>query len=319
VAGVFKLADKAAQKRQPCYILAPQHLKGESFFHFRPSTPSEPLQKAMDILNWTLKHADPPIDPERVYVVGPSSGGMGAFEASAKYPGVFAAVVAVATGYFPYMLTEYNVNRYWCLFNRADLARMAECNRSFQKKVVELGGEFRAGEYQGDGHDAWTAAFSEPRLWEWVFSQNRSRTKPLGQVAAPAGADAPGAVIAMRASASMEAEGFNKAEDAVDGLLKSAFVSIDPAPAEGYWQVEFDPPVSRKRIRLITGDPQGKYVAKGCAVTVSPDGKLFMAAGTVRGAETVIRPSLPVRVLRVAVPPGFKQPLAIRELSVDDR
>jgi pimeloyl-ACP methyl ester carboxylesterase len=283
--------------------------------------PAEPLQETMDIVSWMVRNAQPAVDPNRIYIVGLSSGGRAAFDATVYFPKAFAAVVPVATIYSVSRINKDNVNHYWLLYNRESMKERAwEVAQMTKKKVEELGGEFIFGQYAGKGHNAWNAAFSEPRLWDWVFAQNRdrSKTKSLNtSVLARLNPSGRGKNPPMRASSTLEAEGNNAPERAIDGLQKSMFVSTAPAEPGGYWQVEFNPAVVRSSIRILSGDNKGKRVPKGCKVMMSPFENMFPDSETIREADMSLRPDKPVRFLRIAVPKGFSGPLILREVSVE--
>jgi len=319
---IFRLAGAKFQKKHPCWFLAPQSAaRKERFDSYDIHNPAEAMQETMDIINWMVRNAQPAVDRNRIYVVGLSSGGRAAFDATVYFPKAFAAVVPIATIYSVSRINEKNVNHYWLIYNRESMdERVWKLAQKTKKKVEELGGEFIIGQYAGKGHDAWNDAFSEPRLWDWVFAQNRdrSKTKSLNTSTLarlrPRGADK---TPPMRASSTLESEGSNAPERAVDGLLKSMFVSTAPAKPGEYWQVEFNPAIIRRNIRILSGDNRGKRVPKGCKVMTAPFKNMFQDAETIRGANTILEPSRPVRFLRVVVPEGFSGPLILREVLLE--
>jgi len=319
---IFRLAGEEFQKKHPCWFIAPQCVgKKGRFSSYDMKDPSEPMQETMDNINWMVRNARPAVDRDRIYVVGLSSGGRAAFDFTYHFPKAFAAVVPVASLYPMGKINKDNVNHYWLIFNRGNMSkRLWEGGQKIKKKVEELGGEFRFGQYERKRHDAWSAAFSEPGLWNWVFAQNRdrSKTKSLNTSTLarlrPRGADK---TPPMRASSTLESEGGNAPERAVDGLLKSMFVSTAPAEPGEYWQVEFNPAIIRRNIRILSGDNRGKQVPKGCKVMTAPFENMFRDAGTIREENTILKPRHPVRFMRIVVPEGFPGPLILREVSVE--
>ena len=72
-------------------------------------------------------------------------------------------------------VSESSPGNWWHVYNELDFAgceRMfAELN-AFKDRVNALGGDFRMGTYPKAGHDAWTAAWREDELWDWMFSKS---------------------------------------------------------------------------------------------------------------------------------------------------
>ena len=114
------------------------------------------------------------VDPDRVYVVGLSMGGFGAITWAASEPDRFAAVVSVCGGGLAEQARAIRTIPTWLYHGTAD-------------RVVPVGGSVQIYEtmrdagttdvhltlYERVGHDSWTPAFEEGRLWRWLFEQKR--------------------------------------------------------------------------------------------------------------------------------------------------
>jgi predicted peptidase len=60
------------------------------------------------------------VDPDRIYVTGLSSGGIGAWDAMGKYPHKFAAAVPISAGCDPLVLRVKQGVSVWAFYNEGD-------------------------------------------------------------------------------------------------------------------------------------------------------------------------------------------------------
>jgi predicted peptidase len=133
-------------------------------------------------------------DPHRVYLVGLSMGGYGAWAYAAQMPGKFAALVVVCGGlkgpsFFPelhvpmmddrrivdpYTETARRVGKSpaWIFHGAADDTIPVEESRKMVAALKISGGEFKYTEYPGVGHNSWDRAFAEPDLFPWLQKQS---------------------------------------------------------------------------------------------------------------------------------------------------
>lgn len=90
---------------EPCFVLVPQCPEGSMWIaaawsakrHQMSPEPAKPLALAIDGLRYFLKH-EPAADAFRVHVVGFSMGGFGVWDASMRWPSMFASGVALCGG-----------------------------------------------------------------------------------------------------------------------------------------------------------------------------------------------------------------------------
>lgn len=185
--GVPRVAMK--QKGFPFIVLAPQCPPGRWW------TDIEVTEMVMAMLDEvTEKYL---VDTDRIYLTGLSMGGFGTWWLAQQYPDRFAAIVPVCGGGNPY-LNERLIDMPTKVYHGAkDTAvpamlsqQMVNALRMFaaQKKLrppVELI------IYPDRGHDAWTPAYDDTKLYEWLMQQTLSArkagktTEPL--TASPAG------------------------------------------------------------------------------------------------------------------------------------
>jgi predicted peptidase len=137
-------------------------------------------------------------DAQRTYLVGISMGGYGTWHLAGKYPGRFAALVAVCGGIRPsshalnlspelakltppdspksYLAAAALVGKVpvWVFHGAADkIVPVSESQRMYEA-MKQVGAEAHYTEYPGVGHASWDKAFDEPKLFPWLFSKSRS-------------------------------------------------------------------------------------------------------------------------------------------------
>ena len=136
-------------------------------------------------------------DGDRVYLVGLSAGGNGAWNLAYRYPERFAALVAVC-GWVtptadrreaivppdsgpPHRLIAERVRSLaaWIWHGGADNVVPVEESRRMAQALHGAGGQVTYTELPGVGHDAWTPALESPELPGWLLGQHRrSRGSP---------------------------------------------------------------------------------------------------------------------------------------------
>jgi predicted peptidase len=136
--------------------------------------PSRPLRLVLQLLADMVRW--PSVDPARVYVVGLSMGGFGVFDLLSRCPDGFAAGVSVCGGADEAQAPHIAHIPVW-LFHGADdlvvsVERSRRMFRALQTRAAPAVSASRYTEYPHQGHDVWTAAFSNPVLLPWLFAQH---------------------------------------------------------------------------------------------------------------------------------------------------
>jgi len=182
-AGAIGLApwiDRKTQERHPSFVLAPQAAPKNSNWVRQwalpvgsKSTKREPLELVINLIDSLVESQ--PIDPNRIYVIGLSMGGFGTWIAISRHPNRFAAAIPVCGGGDATAIAATRA-AVWAFHGDAD--RVVPVNRSRQmiSALKKAGKKPRYSEYVGVGHDAWTRAFAEPELVDWLFSQTLARS-----------------------------------------------------------------------------------------------------------------------------------------------
>jgi len=113
------------------------------------------------------------VDRDRIYVTGLSMGGFGTWSLGAFSPERFAALVPICGGGEPYWakaLTRVPVR----IFHGAKdgvvpLARSEQMHQALKK----AGADVQLTVYPEAGHNSWTEAYADPKLYEWLLQQKR--------------------------------------------------------------------------------------------------------------------------------------------------
>lgn len=112
-----------------------------------------------------------PIDPNRIYIMGISMGGFGAFDLITRYPDFFAAAVPICGGADPRMADEISKTPVWAFHGDKDNVVNKRHSVLVMKSVEDANHKFTL--YSETGHDCWNKSFKEPLLLQWMFYYNK--------------------------------------------------------------------------------------------------------------------------------------------------
>jgi hypothetical protein len=249
------ITNDRCQKDRPCFLYIPKQPKWWSSSHLR--RPNWDLARAVRCLNVLIE--DFPIDPSRLYVTGLSSGGYGAFQAAAKYPGKFAASLPTACWFRPDWFPDKGVCPIWQTINRHDrgAAKSIEHARRSQQLFARQNQEYRFTAFNKSGHGSWFSTYSDPGIWDWVFAQRLGQTSPH-----------------WTSQAVLESNLVPKEvplEFVADGLVSTPLELAEPFGADGHATVRFQNPdlVPPFDVQVSLG------LFPGCVVEYSGDGQSF--------------------------------------------
>eukprot|EP00928_Gymnodinium_smaydae_P062810 TRINITY_DN46582_c0_g1_i1.p1 TRINITY_DN46582_c0_g1~~TRINITY_DN46582_c0_g1_i1.p1 ORF type:complete len:279 (+),score=36.35 TRINITY_DN46582_c0_g1_i1:46-882(+) len=167
------------------------------FIVLLPVTPSrgweqlfEPSMKILDVVMSTLGG-----DPSRMYVLGQSMGGNGAWLMGATYPEKFAAVVPVcghldrdagAAGQLEKVTANLKKKPIWAFHAASDSVVPVEFTDNAVKALRDLGSDVKYTRYDTappcvldsgkelPGHGSYELAFNDPELYKWLMEQKLS-------------------------------------------------------------------------------------------------------------------------------------------------
>jgi len=130
---------------------------------------TEPLVALLDDVR-----RDHSIDARRIYVTGLSMGGFGTFELVATHPELFAAAVPICGG----MRAEREAAIVAAkdvpmrvFHGGADTVVPPAMSERVVAHLLSVGSDVELTVYPKVGHDAWSAPYADPALWEWLFAQ----------------------------------------------------------------------------------------------------------------------------------------------------
>lgn len=174
------LAEPAARRRHPCFVLAPQCRMDERWVdvswadgHSTPQSAkaSVDLAAAMAALEDVLARES--VDPSRIYLTGLSMGGFGTWDLAARTPERFAAIMPVCGGGDERVAGRIASLPTWCFHGDADTAVPVDRSRAMIAAVRAAGGRPIYSELAGVGHDSWTPAYRDGFVLDWLFAQRR--------------------------------------------------------------------------------------------------------------------------------------------------
>ncbi len=145
---------------------------GKRTFYFVPDgEPTSAMQQVLNLVdNILLRYR---ITKEQVYVMGLSMGGMGTFEIVKRKPKLFAAAIPICGGANPATAKQLRKTKWWIFHGAKDDV----VSPSFSEAMVEAlrmkNASVKFTLYPAANHNSWDAAFAEPQLLSWLFSQKK--------------------------------------------------------------------------------------------------------------------------------------------------
>jgi predicted peptidase len=161
--GPPKMVEK--QKDFPFIVLSPQCPKDQWWPHN-----VDPL---ITLLDDVISHYN--VDPKRVYLTGLSMGGFGAWNLGCAYPERFAAIAPICGGGQPYLAKRLKNVPVWAFHGAKDKVIPPKRSQEMVEQIKKIGGEARLTVYPKAGHNAWTATYSNPELYKWFLSHEKSK------------------------------------------------------------------------------------------------------------------------------------------------
>lgn len=148
----------------PAIVVAPQCPLGDVWSQHFPA-----LLHLLDTVS--ERHG---ADSDRVVATGLSLGGAGVTHLAAAHPERFAAVAPICGPWtWFYANAGLATLPVWAFHGDADEVVSVEDSRRLIARLRELGGTARLTEYPGVGHDAWSPAYADPELLDWMLAARR--------------------------------------------------------------------------------------------------------------------------------------------------
>lgn len=183
--GSMMFTNPVNREKYPCYVVFPQCPSDEYWpspkrpdnFHVKNPLPlnaamSKPLTLTKELLDKLTNEYQ--IDPERIYIIGLSMGGMGTFDMVCRFPDYFAAAVPICGGINTERLSDFKTQTNFRIFHGdADSVVPVRFSREAYLKLNVEGVDVEYIEFPGVDHGSWNPAFSHPDFMSWIFQQTK--------------------------------------------------------------------------------------------------------------------------------------------------
>ena len=113
------------------------------------------------------------IEKKQVYVGGLSMGGMGTFEMVKRNPKVFAAAIPICGGGNTAWVNQLKKSKWWIFHGAKDDVVPPYLSQQMADALKANGASVKFTLYPNANHNSWDAAFAEPDLLTWLFSQKK--------------------------------------------------------------------------------------------------------------------------------------------------
>ncbi|MEA1951051.1 MAG: PHB depolymerase family esterase, partial [Planctomycetota bacterium] len=168
--------------KYPFFVLVPQCPSGRGWHDGHRIPPEagesdkgdEPIVIAMKILDDTIRQY--PIDVDRIYLLGISSGGSAVWELAMRYPERFAAVAPLASGGGNIEdIARLRDVPVWAFHSEFDSGSTVDAVRDTIQTLQLAGGTAHLTTIPSVHHDCWTAALVDYKVVSWMLWQRQGR------------------------------------------------------------------------------------------------------------------------------------------------
>jgi predicted peptidase len=180
--GAKEFVTEENMEKYPCFLAIPQCPISDFWASalrdlskdFKMS--EEPTQALIMVLELVIALQDefPRVDPDRLYITGLSMGGFGTWEAIQRKPDLFAAAVPICGGGDVSQAARLTKLPIWIFHGGEDQLVNPKWSRDMFEAIKKAGGNPKYTEYPNVGHHSWIPAYSDPELFEWLFSQKKN-------------------------------------------------------------------------------------------------------------------------------------------------
>lgn len=125
-----------------------------------------------------MRHLDG-VDIDRVYITGASMGGYTTWQMCLSHPEWFAAAVPVCGGGMYWAAAGLKNLPIWATHGALDTTVLPEETVHMVKAINQKGGNAKITVFADATHDAWTPTYTDPEIWEWMFSQKRGSAEAV--------------------------------------------------------------------------------------------------------------------------------------------
>lgn len=175
--GVLNFATDQNMKMHPAIVIAPQCPQDKQWDNFSETdqslqpTASETMKLVIELINEAILKL--PVDKNRIYITGLSMGGFGTYDLISRYPNLFAAAVPVCGGGDTTKVKSFSHIPMWIFHGALDGAVNPVFSQNMVEALTKVGAHPGYTQYPETGHFSWIAAYSDPMLMQWLFSQRK--------------------------------------------------------------------------------------------------------------------------------------------------
>jgi glutathione peroxidase-family protein/predicted esterase len=132
------------------------------------------LQAVKELVDHYIQSGN--VDPDRIYVMGISMGGMATFDLACRFPDTFAAAIPICGGIHPERLkSTVGKVKFRIYHGDKDDVVPAENSRKAYMALKQYGASVEYIEFVGFGHNSWDQAFNQPDFFSWLFAQKKDK------------------------------------------------------------------------------------------------------------------------------------------------
>ena len=113
------------------------------------------------------------VDKDRVYVTGASMGGTGTWRLAGAHPERFAAIVPICGRGDPADAKQLARLPIWVFHGAKDPVVSIASEKAMVAAIEAAGGNVKFTIYPEAAHNAWTATYNNPEMYEWLLKQKR--------------------------------------------------------------------------------------------------------------------------------------------------
>src|SRR5690606_31154255 len=118
-------------------------------------------------------------DQSRLYITGLSMGGGGTWLYARDYPHKPAAIVPICGAATASQTDKLATIPTWAFHNAGDPTVSVQLTYDWINGIKAAGGHPRMTIYPSAGHDAWSAAYNNGEMWDWMFARYLGEPGPL--------------------------------------------------------------------------------------------------------------------------------------------
>ena len=172
-------AKQKISSKYQTYIFAPQVPNGERWVSTNWNTEKYSMIPISRSMKYTFEALDSYIDKNqnvdknRIYVLGMSMGGWGAWDAISRRPNYFAAAVPICGGGDPDQAVNLKNVNIWAWHGKEDTVIDISKSQLMVSAVKKQKGDIRFTELKTRGHDSWLDVWNSKELWKWLYNQRK--------------------------------------------------------------------------------------------------------------------------------------------------